>query len=327
MTPVFVLADGPFPMMASYEYRGYLGLGGFIRCLGMSALYLVLLFLARPLFKWFSSYEFVHKNIWQTIAVVGIVAVSLPRMTTNTLATQPVLSAIWLGVLLFIPFVVYFVSRVRVERKRKALLESEVALTEEYARFILEQIEYLERSAVQLDEVASDIAHVQEEIESAFLKKQVAELKDLCNQLRHGSFSDNPALDVVLATYEEEFAKEGLQIDYRVRPLGDAATQAALVAQAMLAWTLGSCKAAMGRDGASRESGRDGVTVGEDGADVEFRIIREGDQLVFMLDAPSNRRRRFSRHILEERVPSFDGMFTEADDGARKTVRALVSMA
>ena len=323
-TLVFLLADGPFPMVAPFDYRGYFGVGGLVRCAGMLALILVLLRFVRPLFKWFGSYEFVHKNIWQVVVIISIAAATLPRMTTTMQVARPVLIAIICGVLLLTPFVAYMASRMRVEQKRKALLEGEIALVEDYAHTIQGQLEYLEKSAVQIDEVAKEVARVQEGVESAYLNEQIDSLKNLCNHLKYGSYSDNPALDVVLTSYEEEFAKEDLQVDYRVQPLGDGAVRAALVSQGILAWALDSCKAAKGRGGTFKEPSPAAETPCEDGKGIKFRIIREGDQLVFVLTAPSNRRRRFSRSVLEERVPSFDGMFVETDDGVSKSVRALL---
>jgi hypothetical protein len=45
---------------------------------------------------------------------------------------------------------------------------------------------------------------------------------------------------------------------------------------------------------------------------------------VFVLNAPTNRRRRFPKRLLAERVPVSESMLLEEDDGVRKMIRALV---
>lgn len=324
MTPVFILADQLFVPIVPFDYRGELGLATLFRCGGMSALYLLFLYIAKPLLRWFGSYEFVHKNIWQVVVVASIVMATLPRMASTNQVARPVFMALALAVFLLIPFGGYMLSRAHVERKRKALLENEVKHAQDYVSSIREQLPYLEESAVQLDEIAAEAARVGRDVEDRGLKEQVARLSGLCDRLRHGMYSDSPVLDVALSAAAREFEEAGFQIVYRVSPLGDEAVTAAMASQTMLSWALDSCKAAK-RQSTSR-FGKSRAQNGDCEVDqtVEFKIIREGDQLVFVLNAPSNRRRRFPKRLLAERIPAYESMLLEEDDGARKVIRALV---
>jgi len=323
MTPVFLLADQLFPPLAPLDYRGGLGLATLFRCGGMAALNLLFLSIAKPLFRWFGSYEFVHKNAWQVVVIASIALATLPRMASGVQVARPVLVALAFAGFLLIPFGAYMVSRVRAERKRKALLESEVKLAEEYVISIRKQLPLLEESAAQLNVVAEEVARVKRGVEDESLEDQVMKLSTVCNQLRYGVYSDSPVLDVTLVASARDFEEMGMRVEYHIAPLGDQAVRAAMVSQTMLSWALDSCKAARRQD--TRPFGvSHAETAGKNGdAQVEFRIIREGDQLAFVLNAPSNRRRNLPKRLLVERVPAFDGVVHETDDGARKVVRVL----
>lgn len=324
MIPVFVLANGLFASLGPLDYRGYLGVATLFRCGGMVALNLLFLFAARPLFRWFGSYEFVHKNIWQAVVIASIVMATLPRMASSLQVARPIYVALALAVFLLIPFCGYMVSRARIERKRRALLENEIELVEGYGRSIKEQLPRLEECATQLDEIAKRIANVQDDAEETELKEQVTRLKDECDRMKHGLYSDSPALDVVLSTSKEAFVDGGLTVAYCVSSLGDAAVRAALVSQVMLPWAYDSCKSTMRQMARRSKTASIQGACANDGPDVEYRVVREGDQLAFMMGLPSNRWHRFPRSLIKDRVPDFDGVLIQEDDGQRKTVRVLV---
>lgn len=323
MTPVFLLADKLFPPLAPLDYRGGLGLATLFRCGGMAALNLLFLYIAKPLFRWFGSYEFVHKNVWQVVVIASIVLATLPRMTSDLQVARPILVVFVLAGFLLVPFGAYMISRIRVERKRKALLENETRLVEEYVSSIRKQLPFLEESAAQLDVIAAKAAHLKRGVEDEGLKTRVRQLSDLCDRLRYGMYSDTPALDMVLTANAKEFEEAGMQVEYHVSPLGNDANRAALLSQAILSWTLDSCKATK-RQGASSIGASQARDIDRGNKPwIEYKIIREGDQLAFILNAPSNRRRRFPKRLLAERAPSFDGAVQETDDGVRKIVRVL----
>ena len=324
MIPMFILADQLFVPTTPLDYRGELGLATLLKCGGMAALFLLFLYVAKPLIRWFGSYEFVHKNAWQVVVIASIVMATLPRMASTTQIARPLYVALALSAFLLIPLGGYMLSRARIERKRKVLLESEVKLAENYINSIREQLPFLEESAAQLDGIAVETMRVRQGVEDADLQEQVARLSGICSQLRYGMYSDSPVLDVALAAAAREFEEAGFQVVYRIAPLGDEAVTAAMVSQSMLSWALDSCKAAK-RQGASRFGASHAQAAEQEGgATVEFRIIREGEQLAFVLDAPSNRRRRFPKRLLAERAPTHESMLLEEDDGVRKVVRVLV---
>jgi hypothetical protein len=245
-------------------------------------------------------------------------------MVSTAQVAHPVFIALALAVFLLIPFGFYLFSRARTERKRKALLENEVKLAQNYVSSIHEQLPFLEECAAQLDEIAFEAARIGRDVDDADLKEQVARLSNLCNKLRYGLYSDSPVLDVVLVTAEREFEEAGFHVVYRISPLGDEAVTAAMVSQTMLSWALDSCKAAKRQPASRFGASRVQPANCESESAVEFKIIREGEQLVFVLNAPTNRRRRFPKRLLAERVPVSESMLLEEDDGVRKMIRALV---
>ena len=330
------------------DYRAALGPGTAIVAFGQVVLFQALLRLARPFTRWFSGYRVVHERAWSVCIVVAVIAATLAKADYATLTAQGAgvmfaLVAVFLAV-----SAAYMLQRMIAEQKRKSLLAHERQLASEYDRAMAAQLEYLDASAVALDAIAADVTRARRVVGEESLAEYASQLGEACEQLRHGVYSDCPALDVVLTSSEAALSAQGVRVEFRVSPLGGAANQAALVAQAMLGWALGeygdSTREAGAADGSAGSqakgwrtrlarfapaAGQRAAMQGNGTADdasptVSLRIARKSNQLVFRMEAPSKRGARFPRRLLEERSVAFQGALLEDDDGARKVVRALV---
>lgn len=314
---VLFLAHEWFDTASAIDNRGYFGAGTVFSCVALVAIVLIMLWLAKPIVSWFRDYEIVHEKAWIALVVAGVVTSVVSRALSVEQLRDPMLLSTLAAALVIACFAVFLANQVRVQWKRRELLGSEAKLMREYDRAIREQVAYLQESSVQLDRLAEDASRLQGDVSNPELTERVAQLRDTCDALRHGVYSDCPALDVVLSVSQKEFEHLGLSVEYRVPPLGDASVQAALLAQPMLAWAAQTC----GARGPKAESGQNAAE-----PDIAFRIMRGKGQLGFVLRMPSCGR-SFPKSLMRDRVMTFDGVLLQADDGQRKTVRALVAEA
>ena len=354
MFPAYLLTDQLFGQPVAFDYRDYLGMSSAVRCLMVAGCILLFLNVARPLFRWLGAHEFSHTNIWQAGVIACVVVATLPRMTTTMQVARPVYAATAIGFLLAASLMGYVFVRLRSERKRQALLEQETRLAANYAQSIREQLANLDEGSAQLDAIAAEIARLQQNAppkdgegssgnnddgnggngesdgEDSPLAAHVQRLRDLCESLRYGTYSDYPALDAALAAFKDEFECAGLKVEYRIPPLDDAAARATLVTQALLTWALeayGDCGLATPPVGKTNVSSETETKASAISPDISLRIVRSGNQIAFALDAPSNKKKQFPRQLLEERVVPFEGVVLQTDDGKRKGVHALVTEA
>lgn len=304
------------------DYRASLGPWTALIAVASVAFFVVLVRLVRPVIRWFANYEIVHKRLWTLVVFLAALSAAIPRMNYDQLTNA---GAVFMALMMSVALacgVGYMRQRAGLEKKRRELLLRERQLVSEYDRAMGEQLDYLSASAVALDAVSANVARVERMVEGTELSDYVAQLSSVCERLRHGVHSDCPALDVVLTKYESEFFSSGLSIEYRVPPLGDAANQAALVVQAMLGWVLDKYGKRPGdssrKDAATFESGLEFART------AKLRIARKGNQLVFVMEVPSNRKVRFPKRLLEECSIAFRGALLEDDDGSRKVIRVLI---
>ena len=290
------------------DYRACLGPGTAIVAVGNLALFQAIVLIAKPVIRWFANYKIVHEKMWAIAFVVIIIFFTFPRMDYAALMANSVPISFALLIVLLVCLLAYVRQLMRAEGKRKELLLRERQLAGEYDRALSEQLEYLDASAVALDAIAVDVAQTTRAIGHDGLASYAAQLDAVCARLRYGVYSDWPALDVVLTSFETAFEARGWKVDYRISPLGSASNQAALVAQSMLGWVMEEYEG----------GGKEGPLA------LCLRISRKRNQLVFVLQVPSNRKERFPHRLLEERSIAFQGVLLENDDGSCKTVRALV---
>lgn len=308
---IFLLTNALFGTAGSVDYRGYLSVATVFMSAGPIAVYALFLRVFRPIYDWFSAYEFVHQTTWNAIAVAWVAVPTVFRMLSVDQMQESVASGALLAIVMALGLAGHIASRGKEERKRKELLASEVELVKSYNIQIQEQLIILDESAAQLEEISNEIAQIGTGEREAELSDRLASLSYLNNKLRHGIYSDSPALDVILVAAADDMKAYGVMIDFRIPPLKGVTTQAALISREMLAWASQACKAEKERSEDAKQT-------------VLFRIVERAGQLIFVLHMPSNRR-RFPKDILARCPVQFDGIVEEENSPTRKTVRVLAS--
>jgi hypothetical protein len=177
--------------------------------------------------------------------------------------------------LLLLPALAVFVAfewqRVRKEHAYLARSKAIMAQCDEALR---SQSSFLTGSRAMLDGLRARITHVQSEGQREDLQRHLDELLAVCNRLRFGTYSDNPALDVVLLSYEQRFTEAGVRVDYQISPLNCNGEHVALNAQALLEWALQGYLRS--DDAKNRMPRQDGL-----GPQLKFRAFRRANQLLF----------------------------------------------
>ena len=250
---VFADALSAFPMVFSLAlvnmlrgegafvtYIGPFSLWSLVRPLLMVGAFWVLLRLVLPLLKRFVNHDFKYERLWLLLFCLFMafdMSTQLPNVDDSL---NVVYSPSYFSVIIMLPLGlgVYVFVRQRMARKRGERLARTRALMAVCDDALCNQSAFLEASRKTLDEVANRIDDLKAGGVRDDLARYLDEMRVTCDRLRFGTFSDNPALDVVLVNYEERFRAAGVLVSYRISPLACAGEQPALSAQALLEWAL-----------------------------------------------------------------------------------------
>ena len=305
----YVLFNNTIPA----EYRGYLGPNTVFFSFGTLALFMLILRLMRPLYAWFKRLEFKREKLWNATTISAIAVPTIIRMFSADQLTESTIIEIAVGAALFVTLAVYIANEYRIGQKRKKLLQRESQLANQYDASIRDQLAYLESCSKTFEEVEAKAANLESAKSSSELQERAEQLHALCEKLRHGIYSDCPALDAVLVAARDELSACNADAEFRIPPLGDSAVQAAAIIQGMLSWAAKTCLASKTDENASTKP------------KVSLRAIRSMNQLIFVLKMPSNKRRRFPKNVVTERMAAFDGVVNEIDDDMNKTIHVMVA--
>ncbi|MDO4401047.1 MAG: hypothetical protein Q4D27_08895 [Coriobacteriia bacterium] len=223
----------------SVSYIGTFGIWSLARPLLMVGIFWVLLQFAMPLLKRFVLASFKHERFWLFLFSLYLAYVFSTQIPNVDSSFNAVYSPTYLLILLVLPAVLAYVLVQRhTERKRGERLAHARALMAECDDALRAQSAFLDGSRRTLDELARRIECLQEGGARGDLACYLGDLRAACDRLRFGTYSDNPALDVVLVSYEERFRAAGVAVRYRISPLSCAGEGSALSAQALLEWAL-----------------------------------------------------------------------------------------
>ncbi|MDO4401045.1 MAG: hypothetical protein Q4D27_08885 [Coriobacteriia bacterium] len=269
----------------------------------------VLLQLMKPLARSIVTFEFKHERLWLALFIVLFAAMQCWQlMTLGSIFLTNFAMVYTLGTVM-IPLVAAFVAvRLHMAGVRSRRLERSRAIMAACDDALRAQSAQMDESRALLDDIAARIGRLEAGAEREGLARYLEELHATCNRLRFGTYSDNPALDVVLANYEERFRAFGVRVEYRVTPLACAGGQAALAAQTLLEWAYG----ALG-DGAIRASS----TLG-------FRAFRRANQLCFEIRVPLASAGKQPRPKLRGSLLPAGTIVAQGQEGRSLFVRLLV---
>ena len=305
--------------MSEPGYIGYLDIFSFIRPVVMVLLFYLLLQLVKPIGRALVERKLTHERIF----FVLIAAIVMTSCTSRLVIGQgdemrsffgPLLMSMLLIPVLAL-LVIYEWRRVR---KRRAYLASSKALMAQCDETLRNQALFLASSRATLDGLRDRIAYAGENNARGDSQRHLDALLSLCDQLRFGTYSDNPALDVVLLGYEQRFAEAGLQVNYRISPLDCNSEQVALAAQGLLEWAYQAYRRSRSRGIAWR-----GKPTTDAPSTLGFRAFRRANQLFFevRLSLGSG---RIPYMRISDRLPTAGTVVNELREGNRLGIRLLV---
>ncbi|MDO4533030.1 MAG: hypothetical protein Q4C36_04840 [Coriobacteriia bacterium] len=225
-----------------FQYVGYIDLLTFLQPMLSAAAFIAIMQLSKPVFRAIAQHDFRYERAFAIPILASILIGATSRITIGRdemlwlFAAPLALSACVLPVLLLFMFSEWR----RVRRQREYLMRTReimVACDEE----LRSQSLFLENSRTMLDGLRKRIEWVGSSSSRGDLQDHLDSLLQACDRLRYGTYSDNPALDVVLMDYERRFSEMGLRAKYRVSPLDSEGERVALAAQALLDWAYRVC--------------------------------------------------------------------------------------
>lgn len=281
MAPTLVAVNSVTGGEPLLSYIGEFGLDSLARPIIMVALFWMALRIAGPILRRLMAHEFKDERPLLFIFCLYLAYVVSTQVSNIDEAYNAVLTPTYQLVFFVLPVAVLLVAaRQHIARMRMQHLIRVRDLVAECDDALREQAAFLEQSRDVLDNMAARIERLEAGGARDDLARYLDRLREVCERLRFGTYSDNPALDVVLVAYEERFREQGLQVSYTVSPLANAGEQPALAAQALLEWALLACTARKPRTrGGERATDAKGQAKSAPG--VELRAFRRANRLLF----------------------------------------------
>lgn len=222
----------------AFGYIGYLGPISFMRPALIIVVFLALLQVVKPIGRVFVERDFKHRTVIFVIILVNVVISASSRLMAPSDAEGILFGPLFLPCLLLPGMLLFIVFEWRRVRARRNYLEHSKAVMTACDEALRSQSAFLAQSHAELDGLSTRIERMEAQGTQGNLRQHLDRLLSLCDSLRFGTYSDNPALDVVLLSYERRFEEIGVRVDYRISPLGDEGERVALAAQALLDWAL-----------------------------------------------------------------------------------------
>ena len=256
-----------------FQYVGYIDPLTFLQPMLTVAVFVVGMQLLKPVFRAIAQHDFRHEWAFAILIFANILFGATSRITIGRDETLWFFSGpIALAVCVLPVLILFMLSEWRRVRRQREYLtrtrEIMVACDEE----LRSQSLFLEDSRAMLDGLRKRIEWVGSGSDRDDLRGHLDDLLQACDRLRYGTYSDNPALDVVLVDYEQRFNEMGLRAKYRISPLDSEGERVALAAQALLDWAYRVCARSANASSMRNREALAAPTVG-------FRAFRRVNQL------------------------------------------------
>ena len=295
----------------AFEYVGYLGPRTFATAACQIAIFLPLFKVLSPICRFICDFKFKRERAWTVILMTILVLVA----STKTKGIEDSVDAYFMTAILAIMFVApHVLWRGHMARRQRMILARTKALTQAYDDSLRNQVEFLAKSKQLLDELASRMDAAGHDVDSAAMAEHLKSLRKTCDTLRYGTYSDNPALDVMLVSWEERFRALGVSVEYRIAPMVKSGAQAAFIVQVLFEWVFRECA------DSSTSKGRRSPAPDK----LVLRVFRSANQLLvdFRLSAWTGR--RFPRTWVVERMPSQALSLREFGNDQQRSIRIIV---
>ena len=299
----------------TFGYVGYFEPTSFVRPVLVVAVFWVLLQVIKPIGRVFAEHDFKHRFPLLALVLVNVVVSVTSRLTAPADSLGLLYGPLFLTFFLVPVLALFVVFEWRRVRARRNYLEQSKAIMAACDEALRSQSAFLAQSRAELDGLSARIERVEAQESRGDLQQHLDSLLSVCDHLRFGTYSDNPALDVVLLSYERRFAEVGLPVKYHISPLGDGREQVALAAQSLLDWALQAC--IRGIVGFAREEGA-GSSPG-----MYFRAFRHADRL-FLEAKVFAGGKRIPHMRQSDRVPIMGNLVDERREGNTLAIRMLV---
>ena len=293
------------------DYIGYVRPQTFAFVVCQILLFVVLIRILSPIGYFICDFKFKRERLWTAVFLVAIVlAASTRTQAVSDSAVVYVLMAAF-AVLLVVPHALW---RGRMARRQRMLLARAQALARAYDDSLRNQVSFLTESRQLLDELANRIESVDAGVDDADLSEHMDALRKSCDSLRYGTYSDNPALDVMLVSWESRFATMGVPVEYRIAPLPRGGAQVALAVQALFEWVFRECAIP---DSVKKKP----YSVPEG---LILRVFHSANQQLIELRIFAWKGPHFPRTRISERMPSQALSVREYSEGTCRVVRVIV---
>ena len=259
----------------AFQYIGYIDFLTFAQPVLIVATFLVLMQLLKPVFRAIAQHDFKHEWAFTVLIFSNILFGATSRITVGRDEALWFFAGPLALAVCVLPVLILFMSSEwrRVRRQREYLARSKAIMAACDAE-LRSQSFFLENSRAMLDGLRKRIEQVEVGGARDDLRVHLHALLSTCDRLRFGTYSDIPALDVVLLDYEKRFEGLGLRAKYRIAPLDSDGERVALAAQALLDWAYRVCvRSARIADKRNRTF--------EVAPTVDFRVFRRVNQLFF----------------------------------------------
>lgn len=332
------------------DYVDYISARTFIVAIGQVVLFVMLIRLFGPVGAFIRDYKFKHERPWTIVLMTLLVFVASGK--TQGLGVGGIYSEAFsmlaLAVLLLVPHILW---RAREARRRHALLARTRTLTRIYDDSLRDQASFLADSRLLLDGLSARITSAEQDAGSLQLAEHLERLRATCNELRFGTYSENPALDVTLVSWKARFDSLGIPVDYRISPLAERGAQASFVVQALFEWVLrefgepecGSEKdgqsetAAMGRNPQPEEPRpkrrflfantpvkRRKRAGAARPVNIRLHVFRRANQLLVEMRVANWGKLSIPHEQVSERLPTSTCYINDYAEGTQKVIRAIV---
>ena len=305
-------------------FSGSFGVRTVVSFVVILALFDLLLRLLLPLLKWIASYEFKHERVWAILLVSAISINAATKILSVGIRQEALPLSLLMMLASMVIIAVHIVIRNRDAKAMERYLADAKLLVGKYDAVMVEESLFVEERRAELERFARQISRIGDQAVQGQLKTHLDRLREQCASLRFGRYSENAALDAVLAVFEERLASSNVPVAYHVSPLPHGSVRVAMCAQVALAWIHDVVSSDV--NGRVRPS-HGGVRRKADealGVPVTVRVFSSANQRILTFTFPSSKKVRFPKQRLLERIGSAATTVMEGFEGGVANVRLMV---
>ena len=260
---------------------------------------ILLIRLLRPLIRWFRNVRFRHRRLLTVAVIVMVSMLSATNLTDYMDVSVSVIMVCLVATLILLPLGIHILRSYRMQRNRQTLLRQQSEMTSAYLIAADIQSEAVDEHSRLLDELKDRIDRSEKDLRSKELASYIAELRQYADELKHGTYSSNLALDAVMTAFEERLARLGFESEMSADGVGSRDTRSAEISWILLKQAEAAAAGAAG----------EGIRT------IRYHVLGMADQLIFDLRVTGAGRMRISRKSLTGYIDRRDALTSEYNSG------------